>query len=52
MGYSKYGSTVWKLGMLSELERNAMLEVKVMVDSAGESTYEVDQKISSAMVAL
>lgn len=38
--------------MLSNLERNGMLEIKVMGDSAGESTFEVDQKVSSAGVVL
>lgn len=34
--------------MLSKLERNGMLEIKVMGDSAEQRTYEVDQKVSSA----
>lgn len=50
MGYSKDESMVWKLGMLFELEGNSMLEIKVMEDSAGENTCEVDQKVSSAGV--
>lgn len=48
MGYSEYESTVWKSGMLSRWEDNILLEIKVMRDSAGENTYEVEQKVSSA----
>lgn len=52
MGCSKYESTIWKLGTLSELERNGMLEIKVMGDSAEESTYGVDQESSAVVVVL
>jgi len=38
--------------MLSELERNGMLEIKVRRYSTGKSTYEVDQKVSPAWVVL
>lgn len=47
MGYSEYESTVWKSGMLSRLEDNVLLEIKVMRDSAGENTYEVEEESSA-----
>lgn len=47
-GQAKCESTVWKLGMLSQLECHSMLEIQVMWNGGGESSCDVDQKVSSA----